>query len=103
MARAEVGEGFLTLPLGLVVLNDALHGVGDFFRRHALDAAIEAGLAAESAAEKYVEMLDELAVNFLGAALQADVGDPVLAARVGAAVDVDAKKLRLAPVHFLIQ
>ena len=35
------------------MLDDALHGVGHFFRRHALDAAIEAGLAAKRAAEEY--------------------------------------------------
>src|SRR5579871_1431028 len=99
----ELPEILFRPLMGLVSVQQVLEGVldlvgGDF----ALDRADEFRVRAEAASQADVEGLHLRAVGQAGqAALQADVADVMLAAGVGAAVDVDAQ--RLVPEHFALQ
>ena len=91
VGAGEVGaEVFAGVAGGEVAAEQALDGVGAVFGGGAVaDLAGEAGVLADGSADAEVEGVDHLAVLLDLLAFEADVGDPVLAAGVGAAGDVE--------------
>ena len=87
----EVGaEVFFGLAGGEVAAEQALDGGGGVFGGGAVaEGARRTGVLADGSADAEVEGVLELAVNLELLAFEADVGDPVLAAGVGAAGDVE--------------
>jgi hypothetical protein len=87
----EVGaEVFALLADGEVAAEETVQSIWDILRRGAeAERSGGAGVLADGAADAEVEGVDELAVLLDLLALEADVGDPVLAAGVGAAGDVE--------------
>ena len=80
--------------VGQVVAQQALDGLGNQRRGAAIaDRARDGGVLADRAAEAEVVGVGELALVLDLFAFEADVGDPVLAAAVGAAGDVELELL----------
>jgi len=86
----EMLERVLRGALGVVGAEETGDGVGNFFGAAAVaDGTGDGSELADSAANAKIVGVDELAVLFDFFAFDADVGDPVLAATVGAAGDVE--------------
>ncbi len=85
---------FTFCPFGEVAVEEALDGCGNVFSGCAVaQRTSRAGKPADGASDAEEEGVDHLAVLLNLFALEADVGDPVLAAGVGAAGDVEADLL----------
>lgn len=94
MAGEEFLERLARLALGVEEIEQARDGVGDFAGGAAIaDRTGDGGDLADTATDAEIVGIDHLAVGLDFFALDADVGDPVLAAGVGAAGDVEAKLL----------
>jgi len=83
-------ERVLRRALGVVGAEEAGDGVGNFFGAAAVaNGTSDGSELADSSANAEIVGVDELAIHFDFFAFDADVGDPVLAATVGAAGDVE--------------
>src|SRR6185437_6590551 len=89
VAGKVLAEVFAGLPVGEVGAEEFLDGFGAVFGGGAeTDRTARSGIFADRAADAEVEGIDHLAVLLDLLAFEADIGDPVLAAGVGAACDV---------------
>jgi len=92
MAREESLERLAALALGMEEIEEASDGVGDFVGGAPIaDGTGDGGDLADTASHTEIVGIDHFAVGFDFFAFDADVGDPVLAAGVGAAGDVETE------------
>src|SRR5713226_504376 len=89
MAREKIAQLFAGFAALLESAQEPLDGVGHFRRRAAIANGTRDGSnLADAAANAEVIRVDELALGLDFLAFNADVGDPVLSAAIGAARDV---------------
>jgi len=94
MARKELAEIFFRSAIFVELLEETLDRVGDIGGGAAVAYRPgDRGEFAYASADAEIVGIDHFAVELDFFALEADVGDPVLAATVGAAGDVDAELL----------
>lgn len=101
MIRGGAGQEFLQglggAAIGVEIREKADDGGGDFVGYAAVaDGTRDGGDLADAATDAEVVGVDHFAVNFHFLALDADVGNPVLAAGVGAAGDVETDVVLIA-------
>ena len=89
-------EGFARIAFGVEVGEQTGDGVGNFFGGATIAYGTRDGSdLTDTAADAEVVGVDHLAIGFDFLALDADVGNPVLPAGVGAAGNVETKLLRI--------
>src|SRR5580704_3550527 len=94
MARKELAEIFFRSAIFVELLEETLDRVGDIGGGAAVAYRPgDRGEFAYASADAEIVGIDHFAVELDFFALEADVGDPVLAATVGAAGDIDAELL----------
>ena len=94
MAREEFLEGLVPFAVDVEEIQEARDGVGDFVGGATIaDGPGDGGDLADAAAYAEVIGIDHFAVELDFFTFDADVGDPVLAAGIGAASDVESKLL----------
>src|SRR5215467_328049 len=101
-AREESAQRLVFAAVVLEISQEALYGVGNGGSRAAIaDRPRDGRNLPEAAAHAEVVSVDQFAVLFDLLAFDADIGDPVLAAAVGAAGDVQLDLLREAGQAFV--
>src|ERR1022692_1130429 len=93
VAQDVVAEALAVEPVGLEVVDDATHGFGPQSGGNGLHGEAEAhdALAVVPTAQEHLVIGNLAAVDLAGVAIETEIGDPVMAAGVGAAAGLDGE------------